>query len=410
MYDKLVYALVPSGVKSGKVYSVVGGDLTFTRATTATRINKDGFIEFVNSGVPRLNYPLVNGVVRSTPHLLLEPQRTNLVNYSEDFSSWTPDDVTFDSDAIIAPDGNQTADLIYENTVSSEHRVLSNSISFTSGSKYTISVFGKFNGRVLAFHSTNQTNLPLNATFDLEIGNVVSSASGDATIIKYPNGWYHCIVTTTSGGTGNAQVTFRTRDDDNNTSFVGDISKGMALWGAQVELGAYPTSYIPSFDGSPTSTRNAELATSATAELNDKAGVLYVEVEGLNDLSEAHRYITISDNTASNAIAIRFESDGTLDLVNYGPSLTSTIYTGEINFAEKTKIAVQYGTATSDYKVYINGFDTPLSGSFSAQIMTGLDTVELTYPTNTLPFTGKVNQVLVFNDFLTDDELETLTT
>jgi hypothetical protein len=59
-------ALVPSGIKATKVYSVLpnngDGDFTFARASTATRINKDGLIESVATNVPRLNYELTNGV------------------------------------------------------------------------------------------------------------------------------------------------------------------------------------------------------------------------------------------------------------------------------------------------------------------------------------------------------------
>ena len=70
-------ALIPSGVKAGKVYSVLPsdgvGDFDFTRASTATRINSQGLIETVASNVPRLDYS--NG---DCPSLLLEPQSTNL--------------------------------------------------------------------------------------------------------------------------------------------------------------------------------------------------------------------------------------------------------------------------------------------------------------------------------------------
>jgi hypothetical protein len=70
-------AMIPSGYKSGKVYSVLPvdgtGDLTFTRASSATRVNESGLIETVATGVPRLDY--TDG---GCPSLLLEPQSTNL--------------------------------------------------------------------------------------------------------------------------------------------------------------------------------------------------------------------------------------------------------------------------------------------------------------------------------------------
>jgi hypothetical protein len=84
-------ALIPSGYKASKVYSVLPtdgtGDFTFTRSGNATRVNSEGLIELVSTNVPRLNYPLIDGVVQGCPSLLLEPQRINLVQYSEDFSN-----------------------------------------------------------------------------------------------------------------------------------------------------------------------------------------------------------------------------------------------------------------------------------------------------------------------------------
>ena len=78
-------AMIPSGYKDGKVYSVLpsngDGDFTFSRGSNATRVNKDGFIETVTGDTPRLDYS-----DSSCPSLLLEPQRTNLIPYSEDFS------------------------------------------------------------------------------------------------------------------------------------------------------------------------------------------------------------------------------------------------------------------------------------------------------------------------------------
>ena len=95
---KPTLALIPSAYKPSTVYSVLPsdgvGDFDFTRAGEATRINKDGLIETVDSNVPRLNYPLIDGVVSGCPSLLLEPLRRNLIRYSEDFSTYVEDNVT----------------------------------------------------------------------------------------------------------------------------------------------------------------------------------------------------------------------------------------------------------------------------------------------------------------------------
>ena len=99
-------ALVPTGVKAGKVYSVLPetgvGDFTFTRASAATRINSAGLLEVEATGVPRLEYPLIDGVVNGCPSLLLENQATNLITYPISFPTanyWTRSGASIEADA-----------------------------------------------------------------------------------------------------------------------------------------------------------------------------------------------------------------------------------------------------------------------------------------------------------------------
>ena len=97
-------ALIPTGFKAGKVYSVLPesgvGDFTFTRASEATRINSAGLLEVEATGVPRLEYPLIDGVVNGCPSLLLEPQATNLITYPISFGNpyWTKSGATIEGD------------------------------------------------------------------------------------------------------------------------------------------------------------------------------------------------------------------------------------------------------------------------------------------------------------------------
>ena len=114
-------ALIPAA-QGSKLYSVLPssgvGDFDFTRSGSATRINAQGLIETVGSGVSRLNYPMIDGVVKGCPSHLLEPERRNHIQYSEDFSqvSWTKEWCTITSNSTISPDGSLNADLSYRNT------------------------------------------------------------------------------------------------------------------------------------------------------------------------------------------------------------------------------------------------------------------------------------------------------
>jgi hypothetical protein len=92
----------------------------FTRASSATRVNKQGLIETVASGVPRIDFTDANGA------LLLEPQRTNLITYSEDFSNafWLIQNSSITLNSTISPDGTLNAAKLTENTSNSTHRIL----------------------------------------------------------------------------------------------------------------------------------------------------------------------------------------------------------------------------------------------------------------------------------------------
>ena len=115
-------ALIPTGYKAGKVYSVLPesgvGDFAFTRASEATRINSAGLLEVEATGVPRLEYPLIDGVVNGCPSLLLENQATNLITYPISFgnSYWTKSGATIEGDPSTAG-----ANLISSSTVNSSY-------------------------------------------------------------------------------------------------------------------------------------------------------------------------------------------------------------------------------------------------------------------------------------------------
>ena len=120
IYDNAGVVLIPSGYKAGttdNLYSVLpangNGDFNATRGSTATRINKDGLIESVATNVPRLDYPLIDGVVQDCPALLLEPSRTNYITQSIDLADWSSfvasGTVTRTNDYSTSPDGKNKA-------------------------------------------------------------------------------------------------------------------------------------------------------------------------------------------------------------------------------------------------------------------------------------------------------------
>jgi hypothetical protein len=207
--------LIPSGYKSGKLYSQIpengNGDLQFTRASNATRVNSAGLIEKV---------------------------RTNLLTYSEDFTNgaWFKTAASVTADATTAPNGTTTADKIFATATSGNHFVTRLSTVLTG--EFTFSVFAKASEySILKLQDVNAG--VFNGTFDLSAG----TASGTGAVIQsVGSGWYRCSVTYTSSGSSVANALIGAPSTSIN--YTGDGTSGIFVWGAQLETGVL-TDYIP---------------------------------------------------------------------------------------------------------------------------------------------------------------------
>jgi hypothetical protein len=221
--------------------------LTYTGATNGTFVNRSGLVERATTDLPRFDHGPVS---RQSLGLLVEEARTNLLVRSEEFdnASWIKFNTTLSPNQIVAPDGLTSADKVIETATNTEHNVRQDTVSQVAGT-YTLSIFAKAGERdVVQFVSTGLLG-GFRANFDLTngvLGSVDSSLGAEITV--FPNGWYRCSVTraTTSSGTLRAQWNIVTSPTAPRVeSYLGDVTKGLYLWGAQTEAGAFPTSYIP---------------------------------------------------------------------------------------------------------------------------------------------------------------------
>ena len=213
-------ALIPSGYKSGKIYSVLPtsgvGDFDFSRSGTATRINSQGLIETVASGVSRLNYPMIDGKVVGCPSHLLENSATNLITYSEAFdnSYWSYySGVQLSSTTTITPSGSTNAVRI--KNVGGANNDLRSVVPITIGLTYTNSVYIR---RV-----SGVGNIKLK-----DVNN------GGVDINGLTSEWQKFSSTVLSNSTnGRFYLEVSTLNDE------------IEVWGAQLEQGSYPTSLHP---------------------------------------------------------------------------------------------------------------------------------------------------------------------
>ena len=403
-------ALIPAAIGT-KLYSVLpsdgSGDFTFTRGSAATRINAQGLIESVANTSSRLNYPLLDGKVVGCPHNLLEPQRTNVVQYSENFSSgWVLDDATIISNNAISPDGTLNATLLKGNTNSSRHNLV---ISGQASSTGSFSVFVKAKElKYVQIASANTVQQYVN--FDLSNGIIgtVGSSFSNAKLENYGNGWYRCIVVSANQFNG---FHFSLVSGLNATWLESWVmpnnTDGLYIFGAQLEVGSFPTSYIKSNIGNAT-TRLAEVATGAgnSTTFNNSRGVFMAELSSLTNNNPLFNSLSIASGT-TNVLSIGF-SDTLNELyvfkTNGGASWFVKVLINDItNF---NKIALSY--ESSDNQFWINGFKIEINNSIGVH-PSAMSDMDFNAAVGNEFMYSKTKQIQYFDSALTDTQLEQLT-
>jgi hypothetical protein len=394
-------ALIPSGYSDGKVFSVLpangDGDFTFSRGSNATRVNKDGLIETVTGNTPRLDY-----TDSSCPSLLLEPQRTNLLQYSEDFSDtyWSKARALVTANQFISPDGSQTADKYRLNCTSNRSQI--SRIIYSVGTQYTTSLFVKYDS-VKYFYISNAGASAYRIVFDIENGTIVSTGSSvDASKIEnYGNGWYRCSATFTAAYT---TLYYKLSPNSNSATFT-NTTDFSYIWGGQIEEGSYPTSYIPT--NGAAATRLADVCDDAGNEdtFNDSEGVLMAEISALaND--GTNRRISISDGSTNNRIVFSYSStNNQFQSFLANPSVQFNFYHTLNNSTEINKIALKY--KLNDFALWINGVEVATDNSGTLPI--GMNRIAFDEGSGAAPFYGNTKQVQYYNTALTGSELEELT-
>jgi hypothetical protein len=233
--------------------------ITFTRASSGTYVGNDGVLQTAVTDAPRFDH---NPTTGESLGLLVEEARTNNFTASEDFSNidWIKTLATVSTNVTNDPALLPTADKLVEDVTNGEHQI-SRSFPVVSGTTYTISLFVKAAGRTFCRFGFTGLGFaaPTRSTFGLSTGTITTNAGGSPTITALGNGWYRLSVTNTATSSTAGSFIIQPQTDSSTSSYTGDGTSGLFLWGAQLEAGSGPsTSYIPTTTA--TVTRAADVA------------------------------------------------------------------------------------------------------------------------------------------------------
>jgi hypothetical protein len=361
------------------------------------------------SGLPRLDY-----LNSSCPRLLLEPQRTNILPYSEQWNNvvWGYAGLTVSSNQAVSPDGYTNADLITEDTSTGSHVI--NQAATTTNASWTWSVFMKSNGKEWVYlRIADSGNIARYAYFNLLTGSVgtVNAQITSATITNYGNGWYRCAATIGTARAANSLPQVGLAGGDNVVNYTGNGVSGVYLYGAQLELGSYASSYLNTLSTSVTRSSEAASKTGISSLIGQTEGVLFFDFIfktpeatsngqiGISNPTSPRDRVLVWNNFALNTLAANLQVNG----ANIFNTSLGTFVDGQ-----RYKIAIAYKSGSN--AAYVNGTQIFTNTNTFTFASTMSDFILGAYETAMIARHQLLNQALLFKTRLTNAQLAELTT
>jgi hypothetical protein len=337
--------------------------ITFTRAQTgnvASYMGPDGLVKYAGPNAPRFDHRYV--------------ARTNLIPYSEDFSTaWSSGEVTITTDQIANPlDGATTADKYVATTTLDRHRV-QQSIGSEIGIEYTGSVYVKSAGADTVSLRIGRSGFVESVLFNILSGTVTSEGSSitSSSIENAGGGWFRIAITNTPAITGTQY--FVISEDEQTTNFSGDGVNGFYFWGAQLEKNDTATAYIPTTSAPATESYMESLGLlieESRANLATYSTDLSANYTAANGTLTANQ--TISPSGETNAALLTQSGTTTTYLIQ---SISSISYTSGTKYTFSAYVKKYSNSDVNE--IYILGYGTTFhsDGNTNCAVKFNLDSV-----------------------------------
>jgi hypothetical protein len=396
--------------------------ITFTRSTTATFVGSNGLIQSAAINAPRFDF---DPATLAPLGLLMEEQRVNVGLYSAEFDNaiWFKSNMTVTANAVTSPDGTANADAFVEDTATSTH-LISQAVTIADSTTFTVSCYVKAAGRSwIAVAAVDKGGTANRVWFNVSTGaqGTTNGTVSGFSAVNAGNGWYRIVVSASSatGGSG-ASIRINAGSADNTASYTGNGTASFYLYGAQVEVGAFGTSYIPTV--ASTVTRAADLAVMTGTQFspwyNQSEGTIITQfVATTNGLN----------STGGNAFLFAYDIDSAAATnsghslilsAGYGPGWNATTavlgvaqatLSGSMTLGNTSVRKIAYAYRTNDFAASANGgaATTDTSGTLPTNDRMAIGTQNAGVGVNN--FTGYMQRITYYPTRLTDAQLQALT-
>ena len=386
----------------------------YTATTTQTITNYIPQMLTVASGVPRFDH---NPITFESLGLEIEESRTNLVLQSETFATtWAATAASITSNAAVSPAGTLTADTLIADTTFGSH-IITQSVTTTAVAT-TFSIYAKAAGQnFVVLQIIDSASLTRNNWFNLSTGTVGTTGSGiTASMVSVGNGWYRCAATISAALAGSNTCGVAVANADAQFGFNGNDFSGIFIWGAQVEAGAFATSYIPTVASQVTRAADSAVMTGTnfSSWYNQAQGTLYAEgflnnpaVTGVQN----RRLAEISDGSNNNKISFgraALASDLRVIYTVSGVNINGTNGQVASSVFPSAKVAVAYKAA--DYAFSPNGASVTTSTASNVPVVNRLDIGNDVSNGATGSANGTIKKIAYYPLRVTNAQLQAITT
>jgi hypothetical protein len=268
------------------------------------------------------------------------------LTYSSSFdnAAWDKVSSTATANTTISPSGIQDADTIAFSSGGYVGQIL------TSSGAHSYSVYAKYIGTQWLYVQNYNGN-DFGAWFDIQNGVVGTIESGvTASIEQAENGFYRCTITMTASSSSPSYWVFF------NTTGNGSFTRtgSSYFWGAQLELGNYVSSYIPTTSASVT--RNADVIskTGISSLIGQTEGTLFWEGIGNTQSvgDDLWMFGTFANDTSVAVLLYYIHSTASVScFINNGSSFV--LLDAPMTITDNNKVAIGY--KNGDFVIYLNG-------------------------------------------------------